>query len=584
MSSDTGKYTNTQIRERNTAAGTPACGQAHPFVLQAARTANHADTLEKLFSDMAGSACDFIGASGARLCRWLDGAAVSETLYRSPESDEKLLLVMQASGHPDHPQRLLNKASSQFQQHACLIAVSPDSHLGRMGIECSLWCLLDDGGDLSAGIEFFLPRYPEHSEQVLDRLEEMAEECRPVLRRDRSTASLDRASEREKATWDASADAILVLDRQGGVIDSNHAVTALFGLPPDQLVGINLTQLLVGESSMPGRGSPLAVTDGKPGRTLQVTATRSDGSRFPAALRISPCGAPEPDEYVCWIRDLSTPSGHDLRFQALCQESPDAVWVVDGADGQVLEANPAFEKVFGSSTLPTHLESADWVGRIGLDFRALVIERRRAALRTGQGYRIDYAFSAGPGDVRWLGERMVPVADSGNEPSQHWVVVTTDRTGEHVRQRELKSSRLVLEQLSSHLDEVLWLVDPESEETLFCSQSLERVWGVYAGAEIQFPGCWRSLVDDAGWQGLQRQWQEAGRGQGSRRQYPVIHPSDGHRGLLELAMFPVTDESGRVSLVAGIAAAAEGFCRHTPILDSDAQENPTVAADAGFER
>ena len=103
--------------------------RVHPFILQAARIANHADSLDQLFENLAESACVFLGAQGVRLHQWLNRSAHSapQHIYRVPGSDEKLLLLMQASAAGQTMEQLLSRASSQFQHRACLASISAAS-------------------------------------------------------------------------------------------------------------------------------------------------------------------------------------------------------------------------------------------------------------------------------------------------------------------------------------------------------------------------------------------------------------------------------------------------------------------------
>jgi len=90
-----------------------------------------------------------------------------------------------------------------------------------------------------------------------------------------------------------SPDALLVVDRRGGIVFANATAHQLFGYAPGELVGKPL-ELLIPERYRIRHGAHLAHFAAKPSnremgaRLVDLFARRADGSEFPAGIRLAP--------------------------------------------------------------------------------------------------------------------------------------------------------------------------------------------------------------------------------------------------------------------------------------------------------
>jgi len=109
------------------------------------------------------------------------------------------------------------------------------------------------------------------------------------------------------AVMDAAVDAVVLINHVGSIQAINRAGEQLFGWPPGELPGRNVSELM----PEPHRGAHadhiaryLATGQSRIiGIGREVEARRRDGSRFPAHLSVGRVAGAEPAQFVGFIRD-----------------------------------------------------------------------------------------------------------------------------------------------------------------------------------------------------------------------------------------------------------------------------------------
>ena len=175
----------------------------------------------------------------------------------------------------------------------------------------------------------------------------------------RSASPLAAPEDRIKlALLDAALDAIVVVDNLGTLQEFNPAAENLFGHRRADVLGQNMSDLLVppryrsahmrGMERFRGTGYEHVV-----GRRLEVPALRADGSEFMAELSLVRVPGQEPAQFAAFLRDISDRKraeaalrSEQARFSAVFEFAPDAVLILD-VDGRILMANRSAEKTFG---------------------------------------------------------------------------------------------------------------------------------------------------------------------------------------------------------------------------------------------
>lgn len=128
------------------------------------------------------------------------------------------------------------------------------------------------------------------------------------------------------------------------------------------------------------------------------------------------------DVFVALERQRQALRRSEARFRSLVQASSQAVWLL-APDGTVLEDSPSWRA-------PTDTNADDWLGERASDAihphdRERVDAARRAAMRSGQAYEIEYRMRKPGGCYTWTAERMAPVRDDANRLIE-WVGANTD--------------------------------------------------------------------------------------------------------------------------------------------------------------
>lgn len=167
---------------------------------------------------------------------------------------------------------------------------------------------------------------------------------------DASTAKL-------KALFDKAADAIIITDAEGVMVDLNSATTTMFGYCTDELIGHNF-KILIPEPRAENRDSLIAqYLASEPGTFLggarRMEGRRKNGANFPISLTVTRLDLDEGRFFAGIVRDLT----HILHTEelvrsrrqildAIFEASPDAVKVVD-TQLSTTENNPAAAQILG---------------------------------------------------------------------------------------------------------------------------------------------------------------------------------------------------------------------------------------------
>lgn len=174
------------------------------------------------------------------------------------------------------------------------------------------------------------------------------------------TIDLQSALGRVKAILNNSPDAILLVDADLTIRQTNQPFSTLFSGAWEQALGQSLLTLIHPDDIHAINNLPQVAATQQPGNHLEVRAIRKNGTTFDAELSI---GSIEGDGLVCMIRDITERKAQErqLRYHASLQESvSDAVIVIDMANN-VQSWNKAAEGIYGWS-------AAEAVGQPGAKF------------------------------------------------------------------------------------------------------------------------------------------------------------------------------------------------------------------------
>jgi hypothetical protein len=142
-------------------------------------------------------------------------------------------------------------------------------------------------------------------------LEASSEQARQSSLRDDAAVLALRSSEQRKSAILASAlDAVVTIDEDGRIVEFNPAAERTLGPSEADARGLNLSVFLAPPEKLDGHwvglDSYLNAGDGPiPGRRIELTATRADGSVFPAEVSVTAVDGLGPSLYTAFIHDLT---------------------------------------------------------------------------------------------------------------------------------------------------------------------------------------------------------------------------------------------------------------------------------------
>src|SRR5215510_3721201 len=127
------------------------------------------------------------------------------------------------------------------------------------------------------------------------------------------------AAQELRALLDAAVDAVIVIDGAGRIETFNRAAEKLFGISAGEALGRNVSMLMP-EPQRSAHDGHLRryLTTGEAriiGIGREVTALRSDGTTFPAALSVGRVAGADPPRFVGFIHDLSARAAAEQEIQ-----------------------------------------------------------------------------------------------------------------------------------------------------------------------------------------------------------------------------------------------------------------------------
>jgi PAS domain S-box-containing protein len=167
-----------------------------------------------------------------------------------------------------------------------------------------------------------------------------------LLGREREAASRARDSEaRKSAILQSALDGVVVMDGNGIVEEFSPAAQQTFGYSREEAVGHELAELIIPPSLRQGRDGLaryLATGDAPmQGRRVEMTAMRSDGTRFPVELAISKVDLPGADLFTGYIRDITERKQAEADVQKALEserEAADRLRMLDEMKNTFLQA------------------------------------------------------------------------------------------------------------------------------------------------------------------------------------------------------------------------------------------------------
>jgi PAS domain S-box-containing protein len=259
------------------------------------------------------------------------------------------------------------------------------------------------------------------------------------------TEQLLRDSEaRFRAYVDHAADAMVVHDLAGRILEVNPQVCANLGYCRDELLELGVGDL---ETGMELDQVRTTWRDMVPGEfvTLMGRHRRKDGSTFPVEVRVACYHLEGQRRYVALARDITDRKKTEetlYKLSLAVTHSPSMIVITDHL-GKVEYVNPAWERITGYSLREVHGQNPR-VLKSGLHSNEFYT-RLWNEIAEGKVWRGEFCNRRKNGELYWEAAAIAPVRNDGGEIT-HYVGIKEDITKRRELDNHLRQWNVTLEQ------------------------------------------------------------------------------------------------------------------------------------------
>jgi len=284
-------------------------------------------------------------AENIREAFWITNPAKNEMIYISPGYEEiwgRTCESLYASPmswveaiHPDDRERVLESAltkqiSGRYDEVYRI--VRPDG--AHRWIHDRAFPIRDDAGEVY-------------------RLVGIAED---ITHQKQTEGALRESEARQSAIMQAALDAIVTIDHNGRITDSNPATEKIFGQARDKVIGKEMAAVIFPPSLWEwfyrGLADLFCNHEGPVlGNRMEMTALRADGAEFPVEFTITRIELDGPPMFTAFIHDLSERKRTEEQIRLLAyavQSARDLICITDG-ENRFTFVNQSFVKAYGYS-------------------------------------------------------------------------------------------------------------------------------------------------------------------------------------------------------------------------------------------
>jgi PAS domain S-box-containing protein len=329
-----------------------------------------------------------------------------------------------------------------------------------------------------------------------ERVQERTEELHVAMEQlQESNAELEiRIQERQQAEarfrglLQSAPDAIVITDRQGRIVLANARTEALFGYPPEALVGQAVELLLperYAKAHRAHRANYVREPRARPmGRDLALFGRHRDGHEFPVEITLSPLADPDGLLVTSIIRDVSERQAAEARVRQSEQRLAEAQaiaglgsWHWD-VRANVVTWSDELYRIYGRDPRTFAATFEGFLEAVHPDDRDQTRNVITHALQARQPFEFDHRIVRPDGEVRALHARGEVTLDEAGA-----VVAMTgighDVTDYRRIEAQLRLSREQLRQLSGRLEAMR-----EDERTRISREIHDELGGALTGLKM----------------------------------------------------------------------------------------------------
>ena len=245
------------------------------------------------------------------------------------------------------------------------------------------------------------------------------------------------------------------------------------------------------------------------------------------------------------------------RFRIMADGCPAVMWVTN-AEGGIQFINRAFRESCGVTF--EQVEGARWKSLIHPDDAPEYFAGLRQALREHAPFRGEARARIADGQWRWIATYAEPRFSPEGE-YLGMVGLSPDITERKQAEQALQFSEEKFRQLAEHIRKVFWIMDPAIHQVLYVSPAYEQVWGRTCESLYRNPMDWMDAIEPADKERARSVFQSLMAGEQTDMEYRIRTP-DGVLRWIRDRSFPVRDQAGKLTRIAGIAEDITGQKRY----------------------
>jgi PAS domain S-box-containing protein len=398
--------------------------------------------------------------------------------------------------------------------------------------------------------------------------------------------------------WDASLssipDFVYAFDRQRRFAYANPAMLGLFGLSAEEMLGKSFADLDYPPelADRLNEHIDLVFTDGVTVED-EVFFHSPSGHAGYFAYRWGPArGDDGTIEMVVGVsRDTSQRRAwegalrkSEARLRAATELVGLGIYAWDPVTGAV-EWDERLRAMWGLAP-DAEVDMAVFEAGIHADDLPLVRQAIAASVDPHSGGRYDIEY-------RVLGRDdgvMRHIATSGrttfvDERAAGFIGAAVDMTTLRRAEAALQARDAQFRSFAEHSTNLLWIADPQAGVIEYRSPAYEQIWGEPRELAPRDIEAWFTHLHPDDLERVRRAWRVVGAGEVAHTEYRIVRPGDGEVRWLRDTSFPITDASGDVVRIGGIA---EDLTRHDRqqvylVGSSPAEERRLVQLTRGME-
>jgi PAS domain S-box-containing protein len=380
---------------------------------------------------------------------------------------------------------------------------------------------------------------------------------RDITERKKAEQALRESEERFRVMADGCPTPIWVTDAEGGIQFTNRAFREFCGVAHEQAEG-RKWELLI-------HPDELAEFAGETDRAVRTHTTfkaearvrRADGEWRWLIAQTEPRSSPSGEflGHVGLSIDISDRKQAEQallesenRFRIMADGCPAPMWITD-TEGEIQFINRAFTEFCGNDF--ERVEGSKWKLLIHSDDASAFVDECTRALEEHRSFTAETRVLRSDGEWRWLVAYVAPRFSPDGEFVGH-VGLGADVTDRKQAEQALQTSEEKFRELAENIREVFWMMNAAGTEILYVSPAYEQIWGRTCESLYAKPMDWVEAIRVEDRAKAHEVFLRQLEGERIDSEYRISTP-DGHERWIRDRAFPIRDQAGQLTRIAGMA-------------------------------